>query len=178
MVYLMLAKGFEEIEAVTVIDILRRAGIELQTVSLGEKNVTGAHTIPVQSDIAFDEMQRDAIDMLILPGGMPGTTHLQQDVRLAALLTELAARGTYIAAICAAPLILGELGLLKDKHCTVFAGFEEHLKGAVLEDLEVVLDLPFITARAAGAAGAFAFEIVRLLKGGEKADALRKAMRY
>lgn len=177
MVYMLLVDGFEEIEALEPLDILRRAGVEVQTVGVCGKRVTGAHQITVEADIAMDAVQPDAMELLILPGG-PGHQALGEDQAVQALIDTAYQKGCYIAAICAAPSILGRKGLLRGKAATCFPGYEEFLDGADVRPDAVVFDAPFITGKGAGAAAAFGFQLVELLKGRKTAETLRGAMQY
>ena len=129
--YIFLADGFEEIEGLTVVDILRRAGVEIQMVSImGRKELTGSHGIPVVADAVFEEVDFSDGTLFVLPGGMPGTKRLAAHEGLAALLKEKNAEGKRLAAICAAPSVLGGLGLLKGRRAACYPGFEEALTGA------------------------------------------------
>lgn len=176
-VALFLAEGFEEIEAITVIDILRRADILVQVVSVtGELIVSGSHKISILADCLFEEHNFINTDMLVLPGGMPGTNGLDVHLGLRELLLDFAKQEKPLAAICAAPLVLGNLGLLKNKKATCYPGFEAHLVGALLQDNEVVSDGAFITSKGPGTAISFALEIVKTLIGKKKVDELSQAM--
>lgn len=155
MLYMLLAQGFEETEAVAPLDVLRRAGIDVQTVSLDSLAVTGAHGITITADITMDQLQPENCQGVVLPGGMPGTLNLQNDCRVTELLKHCYEQGKLLAAICAAPMVLGELGFLAGRSATCFPGYEEHLQGAVLSDDPVVTDGNMITARGAGTALAF-----------------------
>lgn len=169
MIYLLLAEGFEEIEALTPVDVLRRVGQDVKTVGITGKVVTGAHGIPVTADILPEEMGED-VDMLILPGGMPGTTNLDQWEGMDNLLARVHNAGARIAAICAAPMILGKRGYLDGKYAVCFPGFEETLLGAKVEkEARVITDGPFTTAIGMGAALEFACELVSCLLGIDKA---------
>ena len=129
--YVFLADGFEEIEGLTVVDILRRAGADTQTVSvMGRKEITGSHRITLQADLVFEETSFEDGTLFVLPGGMPGTKHLGAHEGLTSLLKKAAAEGKRVAAICAAPSVLGDLGLLEGKHAVCYPGFEDRLKGA------------------------------------------------
>jgi len=151
-----LADGFEEIEAIAPIDIMRRAGIEVTTISVtATKEVRGAHDILLQADCLFGQIDFSNADLLFLPGGMPGTKNLEAHDGLKQLLLKHANEGKKLAAICAAPSILGKLGLLKGKEAVCFPGFEETLKGAILSDKKVVQSGNIITGKAAGAAVEF-----------------------
>lgn len=160
MVYVFLAEGFEEIEAITVIDILRRENVDVKTVSLGDKTVVSAHKIPVLADITFDEIGK--ADAFVLPGGMPGTLNLQADERLLKLLMDNQDR--LLAAICAAPIVFGQLGILEGHKATCFGGYEAELKGAQIVDEPVVIDKNIITGRDYRASADFAFAIAGYLK--------------
>lgn len=160
MIHLLLATGFEEIEAITTIDILRRSGLEVNTVSLtGTRLIHGAHGIPVMADILFRKSIIENTDCLILPGGMPGTKNLLACERLKRVLLTLSQKGTLIAAICAAPMVLGKAGLLKSRRATCYPGCESELNGAEIVHEPVVADGNIITANGPGAAARFAFAI-------------------
>jgi 4-methyl-5(b-hydroxyethyl)-thiazole monophosphate biosynthesis len=175
--YVFLADGFEEIEAVVTIDILRRAEVEVQTISISShKEVTGAHGISIIANQLFEGVDFSDAEMLILPGGMPGTKNLEEHARLKTLLAEQAAKCGYIAAICAAPSILGKMGLLRGKEAVCFPGFESTLLGASLSTEKVVHSNTTITAKGAGAATDFALKLVELLKGKTKALQIADAM--
>ena len=164
MVYLFLGTGFEEVEAVATIDVLRRAEVELTTVSvMNERIVEGAHGVRIEADKMFDEVDYSNAQMLILPGGMPGTLNLGEHEGLINILREQNKRGGWIAAICAAPLILGRRGLLKSKRATCFPGFEKELTGAIVENLPVVTDGNITTANGMESALIFGKELVALL---------------
>lgn len=177
--YIFLAEGFEEIEAVTAIDTLRRAEVDIKAVSISENlEVKGSRDVILKADILFDENQLEDGDMLILPGGMPGTKNLEKDSRLAELLKKYAKENKYIAAICAAPMVLGKLGLLSGKEATCYPGFESDLEGAKVSDDKVVVDGNFITSKGPGTALEFSLKLVEILKGKELSDELRKDMIY
>ena len=147
MIYVLLADGFEEIEALTPVDMLRRAGCDVRTVGIGKKTITGAHGIPVCADLVSDEATADGVRMVILPGGMPGTKHLAASAFVEETLASVSREGGYLAAICAAPTVLAKYGYLKGKRATCFPGFEKELSGAVYTDLPVVTDGKIITAK-------------------------------
>lgn len=168
---LFLAPGFEEIEAINTIDILRRAGLEVVSVSItGDLRVVGAHKIAIEADSLYPDIDFNDADMLILPGGMPGTKNLNVHEGLKAALTNFAKAGKPLAAICAAPMILGQLGILNGKEATCYPGNEIHLKGATLSDHMVVQDGSIITASGPGVASDFALQIVSYFLGEEKAE--------
>ena len=178
MVYVFLADGFEEIEALTVVDILRRGDIPVKTISITiNHTVCGAHSINVIADGLLDDV-KDDIDMLVLPGGMPGTTNLDANEKLRTLLLKAIESGKYVAAICAAPLILGKLGVLKDKTATCYPSFESYLEGASLSTDRVCFSENIITSRGPGTASDFALFIVEKLKGKELRDKIHGDMLY
>ncbi len=163
--YLLLANGFEEIEALCPVDILRRAGCEVKTIAVGENPVVGSHGIAVTADMtAADLPDAPAFDALVFPGGMPGATNLDAAPVTDRLLAAAKENGAVLAAICAAPLVLGRRGLLRGKRATCYPGFEGELAGAtVVPDARVVVDGTVITAAAMGAAEAFALSLVEVL---------------
>ena len=169
-VCVLLADGFEEIEGLTVVDIMRRAKIDVETISItGQKQINGAHKIIVEADRLFEETDFSDGDMLVLPGGMPGTLNLAGNETLAALIRSYDDQGKKLAAICAAPSILGVMGILKDKNAVCFPGFEEKLAGANVLDVPAVTDKNVTTGRGMGAATDFALELIRVLQGEDKA---------
>lgn len=179
MIYVFLANGFEELEALAPVDILRRGGCEVKTVGVGGKTVCGAHKIPVVCDITEEEAATDGLEGIILPGGMPGALNLEKSECVCRFIDFAAENGLYIGAICAAPSILGHKGLLKGKKATCFPGFEKELDGAELSDAPVVTDGEITTACGAGAAFDFGFRLLSELTGDkEGADALKKSMKY
>lgn len=177
MVYVILADGFEEIEAIEPIDIMRRAGIEVKTASIKDKVVTGAHNIPVTADIMINEIEPEKMDLLMLPGGA-GHELLDASNEVHGLLNYAVTNGIYISAICAAPSIIGKKMMLNGKRATCFPGFEKYLYGAEICRDKAVVDGKFITARGAGAASDFGFAMVEILKDKQTADDLRKTMQY
>ena len=177
--YIFPADGFEEIEGLTVVDILRRAGVEVITVSImGKKTIVGAHKITLEADEVFEDCNFSDGDMFVLPGGMPGTLHLGEHQYLAELLKKADQEKKGIAAICAAPSVLGDLGLLKGKKATCYPGFEERLTGASTTTDQVVTDGHITTSRGMGTAIPFALELVTRMCGKEKADELAKGIIY
>jgi protein deglycase len=162
-----LAEGFEEIEAVTVIDLLRRAGIEVLVAGLSAGPVTGSHGITLEPDVALQDVLEETFDMVALPGGMPGAKHLAEDSRLCALLQRMAADDRYIAAICAAPGVLAKAGLLAGKRATSFPGFLSPESAPLTQVLEeaVVEDGKVITSRGPGTAMDFALALIQRLEG-------------
>ena len=179
MIYMFLANGFEEVEALAPLDLLRRAGCDVTTVGVGGGDtIVGAHGIAVGADIP-DTMFRDSKpEMIILPGGMPGTRHLDESRTVDAALRSAINSGAYIGAICAAPMVLGKRGYLQGKAAVCFPGFEEYLKGAILQPkgVKVAVDGKIITAVGMGAAIEFGLELVAALKDEDVANALRSAI--
>jgi 4-methyl-5(b-hydroxyethyl)-thiazole monophosphate biosynthesis len=168
---LFLATGFEETEAVGTIDVLRRGGIETSVVSItGAREVTGAHGLGVVADALFGETDFSAIDALILPGGMPGSSNLNACEPLKQLLVNHHDEGKLVAAICAAPLVLGGLGLVNGRKATCYPGFEPQLTGAILTDKAAVTDGNIITGKGPGLVFHFALSIVAYLQGQTVAD--------
>lgn len=177
MIYVFLANGFEEIEALSVVDILRRAGIETKTVGIGSiGTVRGANGIIVDTDEKDCAVDMGQIDGIVLPGGMPGAENLYESSTVRETVNYCAENGKLICAICAAPIILGRLGLLDGKEAICYPGFEKELKGAKISEKYVCKDGNIITAKGPGAALDFAFEIVNYLKGSEKVKNLKKSM--
>lgn len=176
MVYVHLAEGFEEIEVMTIVDILRRAEIETKIVSIGEKTVTGAHGVPVTADLLFEEADYSACDMIVLPGGMPGTANLQKHKGLEESILAFADVNRWIAAICAAPMILGGLGLLEGKKATIYPGMEEYLAGATAVSDPVAVDGNIITSKSPGTAMVFALELVNAIKGKAVMDTVEEGL--
>ena len=172
-----LADGFEEIEGLTVVDILRRAGLRVDTVSItGERIIRGSHQIDVQADCLFEEMDFSETDMLVLPGGMPGTRNLMNHKGLQELLRAYHEKGRYIAAICAAPSVFGRLGFLKGRRACCYPSFEEKLEGAEVVQEPVSVDGHIITSRGMGTAIPFALKLTALLCGEEKADEISRSI--
>ena len=179
MIIEFLADGFEEIEALTPVDILRRAGCDVKCVSVNKtKTVVGAHGIKVEADITAEEAERLALspEMIILPGGMPGTKHLGECKPLVSLLQRQAAANKNIAAICAAPSVLGQAGLLNGYKATCYPGFEQFLTGATVTGDNVTVDRNITTGKGPGAAISFATAIITQIAGEEKAREVTSGM--
>lgn len=174
--YLFLANGFEEIEAITTADILRRAGCELVTVGVGGKRITGAHGIEVTCDIEEKDTVTEALDMVVLPGGMPGALNLEKSPIVCAAIRYCVDNDKYIAAICAAPSILGHMGLLKEHSAVCFPGFEQELNAKMLSSDSVCVSGRIITAKGAGVTVDFALKIVEVIYGRQKSMMLRKSL--
>ena len=177
MIYIFLADGFEEIEALCPLDILRRAGFDVKTVGVGGKyDIVGAHGISVRADIKDTEFCDKEPTLIMLPGGMPGTKNLDESKAVHYAIKDALSCGAYIAAICAAPSILGKMGLLLGKEAICYPGFEDQLEGATISDKHLVLDGNILTAAGMGVALDMGLEIVRIFCGAEKANALRSAV--
>lgn len=178
-VYIFLADGYEEIEGLTVVDLLRRANIETVMVSItGDIFVTGSHHITTKADILFENADFTDADMLVLPGGMPGTNYLKAHEGLDLLLRQFYANGKQLAAICAAPGVLGSKGLLKGKKATCYPGHEASLIGADLMDFAVVEDDNIITSKGLGTAIDFSLSIIRRITGSKEAVRIADSIQY
>lgn len=180
-VYVMLANGFEEIEALTVVDILRRGEVAVSTVSITEeKMVTSSHHILVQADLAFSEMKEEDAEMIVLPGGMPGTVNLKEKQELVDMILRRHEKKQLISAICAAPaLIFGELGILEGKNATCYPSMEKHMRGAhYLKEEKAVQDGHIITGCGMGGAIPFGLKILEALKGKELAEKVKESIVY
>lgn len=176
MIYVFLADGFEEIEALSVVDVLRRAELEVKTVGIGSKTVKGSHSITVEADILDKEAASDDLEMIVLPGGMPGTLGLDKSPVVRSFVEYAASHDLWIAAICAAPSVLGHAGVIDGKNVTCYPGFESELSGANYTAAHVERDGKFITARGPGAALEFSLEIVKALCSEERAKILGASM--
>ena len=171
MIAILLADGFEEIEALTPLDILRRAGLDVRTVAVTGKIAVGSHGIPVICDMTADEVKLDELTAVIFPGGMPGSLNLDASPFSDKAIGAVTKNGGIIAAICAAPLVLGRRGLLKGKHAVCYPGFENELIGATVpNNVTVAIDGNIITARGMGVAIHFSLALVEKILGREKAD--------
>jgi protein deglycase len=178
-VYLFLADGFEEIEGLTVVDLLRRAGIDIAMVSItGDIQVTGSHQITTVADALFEEVDYSDADMLVLPGGMPGTINLLEHKGLDQLLRDHASENRKLAAICAAPRVLGIKGLLQGRNATCYPGNEELLQGAHVINTSVVNDGNITTSKGMGTAIDFSLSLIKTLKGPEEASRIAQAIQY
>ena len=176
---IFLADGFEEIEALTVVDLLRRADIDITTVSImGRKNVTGSHKITVEADSLLEDADFDSLDMLILPGGMPGTTNLGACKALTDKIKEFDEKDKMLCAICAAPTVFGGLGILKGKKACCFPGREKDLLGADVQTTPVTKDGHFITSRGMGTAMDFGLAIIEHYQGIDAATSMASKIVY
>ena len=171
-----LADGCEELEAVTIIDLLRRAGVEGVTAGLKPGIVKASRDVQLVPDVTLDVALQDDYDMVVLPGGMPGASHLKEDARILALLKKMAAAGKYTAAICAAPMVLAEAGVLDGKQATSYPGFLDALPGVTVSAAAVVQDGKVLTSRGPGTAMDFALALVEVLTGSEKRQQVEAAL--
>lgn len=176
MVYVLLVDGFEEIEAIEPIDILRRGGVDVKTVGVYKKEVVGSHGIKIEADIEIDDVADD-MTLLMLPGG-PGHNLIFESEKAKELILKASQKDLYISAICASPSILGKMGLLSGKKATCFPGFEEYLEGATLSDEKAVIDGKIITGKGAGAAAEFGFLMLAVLADKDVADKIKDGMQY
>ena len=179
MIYVFLANGFEEIEALAPVDFLLRAGIEVETVGVSGKFCRGAHGINVEADILLEDIQlNDTLQGIILPGGMPGSQNLFEDERVHKAIDYAFLNNKLVCAICAAPFILGRKGLLKGKNATCFPGFEDELLGANLAESGVIIDGNIVTAKGAGVAWEFGAAICSIITGEEKALQILRGIQW
>ena len=178
MVYILLADGFEEMEALVPADLLRRAGIEVALVGLDAPVITGSHGIAVSTDILLEQADIQPQDTLVLPGGLGGVQSMQMDLFALAFIQKAHDIGCRMAAICAAPTLLAHLGLLEGRQAVCYPGMEGEMTGAQMVDADVVVDGPFVTARAAGASYEFGFTLISLLTNQEKSEEVRHGIRY
>ncbi len=177
MIYVHLAEGFEEVEALTVVDVLRRAEADVKTVSVtGSRMVTGTHGIPVEADLLFEDADYDKCEMIVLPGGMPGTLNEEASPVVQAAIDYCVKNDRYVSAICAAPSILGKKGLLEGKTAVCYPGFETALTGAAIGSEGVVQDGKFITAKGAGVAVDFGLRLIQVLCGEKTAAEIRASI--
>ena len=178
-VYIFLANGFEVIEGLTVVDLLRRANVDIEMVSTEESiEVTGRSNITVKADCLFKDAKIDEAEMLVLPGGMPGTINLLHHDGLVAKIKEFHRAGKKLAAICAAPSVLGACGVLTGKNACCYPGFEEKLLGATIQKDPVVLDGNVITSRGMGVANDFALKIIEALTDTKTAEQIKADVLY
>lgn len=176
MIAVLLADGFEEIEALTPVDMLRRAGLKVVTIGISGKYATGSHGIKVECDSTADETDPSLFDAVIFPGGMPGATNLDASPFTDVIISEVLKKNGVIGAICAAPLVLGRRGLLNGKQAICYPGFENELTGASVADCEVVTDGKIVTAKGMGVALEFSKALISLLAGEEKAKEISIAI--
>lgn len=178
-VFAFLAEGLEEVECLAVVDVLRRAEVETKLVSVtGNHMVTGSHNITIKADALFEEVNPDEADVLFLPGGVPGTPNLKAHEGLANALVKANKQGRRVAAICAAPSVLGELGLLKGRTATCYPGYEDRLHGVSYTLQGVITDGNITTGRGLGYALDMGLELVRLLQGTQQSAKIKKSIQY
>lgn len=170
MVYVLLGTGFEETEAITPVDLLRRAGVEVLTVGLNGKTVYGSHRIGIEADITIDEMDLTNLDMLMLPGGLGGVASIKGCEKAMDTIRFAHKNGKWIAAICAAPTILAGLGILTGKTAVCYPGCEEEMPGVTISDKAAVRDGHIITGTSAGCAVPFGLALIEVLKGTHEAN--------
>lgn len=177
--YEFLADGFEEIEALAPVDILRRAGVEVTTVSIsGSTTVESAHGIKVVADATFDEADLGDADLLLIPGGMPGAKNIDEHEGVRRAVAKHAAAGRLTGAICAGPMVLGHLGLLRGRRATCYPGFEDQLDGAEYTAAQATIDGNIVTGKGPGATLNYAFLIVEVMCGSRVAETLKEQMMY
>ncbi|ADU27007.1 DJ-1 family glyoxalase III [Ethanoligenens harbinense] len=175
MIVLFLAEGFEEIEALATLDILRRAGLTVQTVGVPGREVKGAHGVTVTADVTAGEIDTDGVEMVVLPGG-PGTPNLEASETVQRFIDYAVQNDLWLGAICAAPSILGHKGLLAGKKAVCYPGYEPELKGAQVGSTSVSIDGRIITGNGPGASFAFGLELAAALAGREKAEQVKSGM--
>lgn len=177
-IYMLLAEGFEESEAIVPADLLKRAGATVKLVSISNNlMVKGSHDITVQADMLIDEVSKDEMECLILPGGGGGTKRLGESVKVKALIDAAVAKGVYIAAICAAPSILGDMNLLDGRRAACYPTFKDHLAHSIITGKKVEHDDIFITAEGMGVAFEFGYKLIEILFGTEKLESIKNQIR-
>lgn len=172
----LLADGFEEIEAITIVDILRRAQIDTTTIFTGTNPVKGSHNIEVIADRFIGDVEPSEFTFIAIPGGMPGSKNLKEDDRVISLIKNIYSSGGYISAICAAPIVLGKAGILKGKKSTCYPGFEGELHGAEYISEPVIADGRVITGKGAGCAIPFSLKLVEIISGKDAVKELKERM--
>jgi DJ-1 family protein len=179
MVFIFLAEGFETVEALAPFDLLKRAGVDVKTVSIKkEKRVVSAQGVPVEADLAVTAVKNAELELVMLPGGMPGASNLEQSEELRECLYKTYMSGGWLTAICAAPYVLGVNGYLKGKEATCYPGYEDKLIGAKLSEKRVIRDGKIITGAGMGVSMEFGFELVRALKGAETVNRIREGILF
>lgn len=176
MIYVFFGQGFEEIEALTPVDLLRRAELPVQTVGIGKREITGAHGVTVRCDICDNEITPNGLEMIVLPGGMPGTLHLEKSEAVQTAIDYCVNNDKWIGAICAAPTILGHKGLLRGREATCFPGCEEQLIGAKLSSEPLCVDGHFITAKGPGMSMEFGLKLVEVMTDPRRMQALKGSL--
>lgn len=178
MVYILLGNGFEEIEAVSPCDILRRGGVEVRFAGIDGRLITGGNGITVQADCTVEEMDLEAMEMIVLPGGLGGVRSIQSSEAAMHAVRYAWEKGKYVTAICAAPTVLAGLGITDGKHATCYPGMEDQMGAAMMEDANAVADGRILTGRAPGAALDFGYLLLETLKGAKVAAKVRGGMVY
>ena len=179
MVFVLLGQGFEEIEALSVCDVLRRGGVEVELAGVGGLNITGGHGITVSADITVSEIRLDSAEMLVIPGGLGGVESMEKSAECSELIKSAAKRNIPLAAICAGPRVLAKLSLLNGKNITCYPGMEKEMTGAIADTSKAtVSDENLITGRGPGAALDFALELLGYIKGEAAAEKVRFGMHY
>ena len=178
MVYILLGTGFEEIEAVSPCDILRRGGVEVQFAGIGGRLITGGNGITVQADCSVEEMDLDQMDMIVLPGGLGGVRSVLGSETAMNAVRYSYENGKYVAAICAAPTVLAGLGITDGRQAVCYPGMEDQMGSAVMVDADAVADGKVLTGRAPGAALEFGYLLLKTLKDAETAEKVRGGMVY
>ena len=176
MLYMFFAQGFEEVEAIATLDVIRRSGIDIKSVGVCGTEITGSHNITIKCDITDSEVSTAGIDGIILPGGMPGTTNLLNSETVNSVIDFCYSNDKLVSAICAAPLILGRKGILEGKKAVCFPGFENELKGRIETDSFFVTDGNVITAKGMGSAVNFGLEIVAYFNGRDASEKLKSTL--
>lgn len=179
MIYVFLADGFEETEAITPVDLLRRAKKDVVTVGVGKNTVTGSHKVTVLTDTTTDKITLDdSLEMIVLPGGMPGTLNLEADETVQKAIDFCVRNNKFIGAICAAPSILGHKGLLKGKKAVCYTGFEKELTGAAIAESPAVADGNIITSKGAGTAVDFGLKLIEVLDSEALSNQIKSAILF
>lgn len=178
MVYVLLAPGYEEAETVVPVDLLRRAGVEVKLATLAGDAVPSSRNVQLVADCKLHDIELDKVDMLMIPGGMGGTDAIKASPEAGELIKAAAAKGAYLAAICAGPTVFAQLGLLVGKKATCHPGMEDQLTGAIPVDQRVVVDGQFITSQAAGTSFDFGYKLVEILAGPEAVEKVEKGVYY
>ncbi len=175
-VLVLMAEGLEEIETITIIDVLRRAEVDVTTAATGKNPVPGSHDISILADILLEEANESVYDAVVLPGGMPGSANLRDDNRVISMIQSFHASSRYVGAICAAPIVLGRAGLVEGKKATCFPGFENELSGASYVPEPVIQDGRIITGKGPGCAIPFALKLVKNFVNAERSKQIKEAM--
>lgn len=179
MVYVLLGNGFETVEALAPVDLMRRAGIDVALVGIEDKKVVSGQKIAVQADITLDQVSYDDMEMVVLPGGLGGVDVIFKSIPAITLIQKAAELGHWVAAICAAPTVLAHLGLLDRRNAVVYPGMEEDMCSAVVKvGQRVVKDGRFITAQAAGSSFDFGLKLIEVLRGKEASEQVRLGVHY